>query len=517
MMGRTGTQFDNLAMLDAVEDFGLELSLGEGMHAPGAGSNSTSSRLDQHLPYYLSNGNGLLYDGSDRLPEAEGEIERAITASFDSLRSFPQSLLGLAGLNASMDGGGMRTSWIGLDGQGEELDGAEEDRIYEIPFSLTEGISTALSNSRAPIVELSEEEEDQEEEEEEESIMTDPRLIESTNEFVPAVPLAAHVASSHQPASAYIPSLSRPRASHMTKSYVDENEIDDMFESDTFGRSRKLHRKRSEVEETEWEEPVEEWATDQRKSEMTNKYSLAARSAAQDLAAQQLASEAYNAHHQNQAYDDQSEYPSPRQFSVPEYANEEGIVSSYNPNSFPMSDYSMTHAASILHPPHNHNHDHDHDFSDDDDDYEPDYDPPSTSNHKKSDATARLRASTAMENRRRSEIPAVEHDHTITPYGCNYPDCLASALRVAGLDSPPRPRNRGKARAAAVVNVNKRPRQHFGEEPVTSFRTIKELREHCAAHRKANDWIGNQHPFRCSLDPCGKTFKVRFSLPCAST
>ncbi|KAL8277293.1 hypothetical protein RQP46_010362 [Phenoliferia psychrophenolica] len=64
---------------------------------------------------------------------------------------------------------------------------------------------------------------------------------------------------------------------------------------------------------------------------------------------------------------------------------------------------------------------------------------------------------------RKTEQPAVPEDPSIKPYGCCYPS------------------------------------------------TIKELKVHCARHKKAGEWTG-ETPFRCALDPCGKTFKSAAGL-----
>lgn len=81
---------------------------------------------------------------------------------------------------------------------------------------------------------------------------------------------------------------------------------------------------------------------------------------------------------------------------------------------------------------------------------------------------------------KRTEIPAVEGDPSIKPYGCCYPHCLAETAKAE---------QAGKA------------------GPENTFRTVKELRDHCTRHKKAK-YNEPDTPFRCSLDPCGKTFKV---------
>ncbi|GAA5862176.1 hypothetical protein JCM1840_001669 [Sporobolomyces johnsonii] len=101
--------------------------------------------------------------------------------------------------------------------------------------------------------------------------------------------------------------------------------------------------------------------------------------------------------------------------------------------------------------------------------------------------------------RRQTEIPAVEDDPSIRPYGCNY--CALD--RAAGLGMPDEDDDGG------------------GES--VSWRTIKELREHSArAHKDRDKDEGSamEMPFRCALDPCGKTFKslagLRFHFQNAS-
>lgn len=91
--------------------------------------------------------------------------------------------------------------------------------------------------------------------------------------------------------------------------------------------------------------------------------------------------------------------------------------------------------------------------------------------------------------RKRTEIPAVEDDPSIRPYGCNFPACPARLRRPA-----PRMEN------GRVV-------EQVAPQDQTSWRTVRELREHCAEHKRVG-MDGGQLPFRCALDPCGKTFKV---------
>ena len=86
--------------------------------------------------------------------------------------------------------------------------------------------------------------------------------------------------------------------------------------------------------------------------------------------------------------------------------------------------------------------------------------------------------------RKRTEIPAVEDDPSIKPYGCCYPPCFDD--RTGMVES-------GVPRKVTPWETN--------------FRTIKELREHVAAKHKSGKPVV-ETPFRCALDPCGKTFKV---------
>ncbi|GAA6036758.1 hypothetical protein JCM8097_003463 [Rhodosporidiobolus ruineniae] len=99
--------------------------------------------------------------------------------------------------------------------------------------------------------------------------------------------------------------------------------------------------------------------------------------------------------------------------------------------------------------------------------------------------------------RRQTEIPAVEDDPSVRPYGCNY-------CALDGVGGP-------------------------GTGIDRSWRTIKELREHHTALHKerqrqleeaGDDAVLMEMPFRCALDPCGKTFKslagLRFHFQNAS-
>ncbi|BGP41195.1 hypothetical protein JCM10450v2_005234 [Rhodotorula kratochvilovae] len=117
--------------------------------------------------------------------------------------------------------------------------------------------------------------------------------------------------------------------------------------------------------------------------------------------------------------------------------------------------------------------------------------------------------------RRQTEIPAVEDDPSIRPYGCNW--CRLDGAAAAGGTSA-----KGKARAHHAE-------EDEGDEGETSWRTIKELREHAqrshkerAARAKQDDdeAVMMEMPFCCALDPCGKTFKslagLRFHFQNAS-
>ncbi|GAA5989532.1 hypothetical protein JCM11641_005565 [Rhodosporidiobolus odoratus] len=126
--------------------------------------------------------------------------------------------------------------------------------------------------------------------------------------------------------------------------------------------------------------------------------------------------------------------------------------------------------------------------------------------------------------RRQTEIPAVEDDPSIRPYGCNY--CSLDLAAMAQGITPPAPVPAGPY----------------------AWRTIKELREHWGGcHKERGKEEGSEEPvvegvegsttagggggggqreglgempFRCALDPCGKTFKslagLRFHFQNAS-
>lgn len=95
--------------------------------------------------------------------------------------------------------------------------------------------------------------------------------------------------------------------------------------------------------------------------------------------------------------------------------------------------------------------------------------------------------------RKRTEIPAVEDDPSVKPYGCAFPSCLA---RLESGRDPYGP---------VVIGAGRNSMTFVGE---SWFRTVKELREHCWIHKKAGE-VPGETPFRCALDPCGKSFKVR--------
>lgn len=100
--------------------------------------------------------------------------------------------------------------------------------------------------------------------------------------------------------------------------------------------------------------------------------------------------------------------------------------------------------------------------------------------------------------RKRTEIPAVEDDPSVKPYGCFYPSCMAALAGESGEGGGAAFKGKKGKKAVLAQLV----------EGESSFRTIKELREHCAIHKRAGE-VPSETPFRCALDPCGKTFKVR--------
>lgn len=149
------------------------------------------------------------------------------------------------------------------------------------------------------------------------------------------------------------------------------------------------------------------------------------------------------------------------------------------------------------------------------------------------------------DSRKRTEIPAIEDDESIKPYGCNYPFCLnLNSLRAgmgeldeenvgSGSASGSGSSRKGKGKAKGQVNEHAQEHENgdidiYGRaakkarkasyssngvdhQAPTAFRTIKELRDHCTVHRKAKDPTP-ELMFRCALDPCGKSFKVRFGI-----
>ncbi|GAA5846469.1 hypothetical protein JCM3766R1_001901 [Sporobolomyces carnicolor] len=120
--------------------------------------------------------------------------------------------------------------------------------------------------------------------------------------------------------------------------------------------------------------------------------------------------------------------------------------------------------------------------------------------------------------RRQTEVPAVEDDPSVRPYGCNY--CY--------LDRTVDP--------AIRAYWEQQESLHDGYK--VSWRTVKELREHNQReHRERTEKLkeheqlvkdeggvqngkGPDLPFRCALEPCGKTFKslagLRFHFQNAS-
>uniref|UniRef100_A0A0K3CJQ4 BY PROTMAP: gi/342319422/gb/EGU11371.1/ Proteophosphoglycan ppg4 [Rhodotorula glutinis ATCC 204091] n=1 Tax=Rhodotorula toruloides TaxID=5286 RepID=A0A0K3CJQ4_RHOTO len=136
--------------------------------------------------------------------------------------------------------------------------------------------------------------------------------------------------------------------------------------------------------------------------------------------------------------------------------------------------------------------------------------------------------------RRQTEIPAVEDDPSVKPYGCNW--CVidrAERRRVErevladlGGDS------KGKGRAeddGSDVDAEGEDDDDAPPRIELSWRTIKELREHNARYHKDRaeelktgdeESLLMEMPFRCALDPCDKTFKslagLRFHFQNAS-
>ncbi|GAA5879652.1 hypothetical protein JCM16303_004119 [Sporobolomyces ruberrimus] len=119
--------------------------------------------------------------------------------------------------------------------------------------------------------------------------------------------------------------------------------------------------------------------------------------------------------------------------------------------------------------------------------------------------------------RRQTEVPAVEDDPSVRPYGCNY--CY--------LDRTVDPAIRSYWEQQEAL--------HDGYK--VSWRTVKELREHNQREHKerteklkeheqmmkdegATNGKGPDLPYRCALEPCGKTFKslagLRFHFQNAS-
>ncbi|GAA6022089.1 hypothetical protein JCM11491_004748 [Sporobolomyces phaffii] len=119
--------------------------------------------------------------------------------------------------------------------------------------------------------------------------------------------------------------------------------------------------------------------------------------------------------------------------------------------------------------------------------------------------------------RRQTEVPAVEDDPSVRPYGCNY--CFLDRTVDASIKA----------------YWEQQERLHDGYK--VSWRTVKELREHTQRDHKERLEMLKEHeqmvkdeghsngkgpdlPYRCALEPCGKTFKslagLRFHFQNAS-
>ncbi|SCV70517.1 BQ2448_1911 [Microbotryum intermedium] len=134
------------------------------------------------------------------------------------------------------------------------------------------------------------------------------------------------------------------------------------------------------------------------------------------------------------------------------------------------------------------------------------------SRKKKSSSSSNTASSEASSRKRGgSEVPAVEDDPTIRPYACNWPQC---PVRLRSLDQRS-PSRSGSSSAAGPGDDD------FSTPPSDEirFRTIRELREHCAEHTR-DGLEGGETPFRCALYPCDETFKslagLRFHFQNAS-
>jgi len=122
----------------------------------------------------------------------------------------------------------------------------------------------------------------------------------------------------------------------------------------------------------------------------------------------------------------------------------------------------------------------------------------------------------------KNEIPATD-DPNIKPYGCAFPQCVALAEARAREKAAAKPAaTKGKATSKAAKAEAAR-QEALDEANETSFRTIKELREHWQSHKKVGEpaaSLPDETPFRCALDPCGKTFRslagLRFHFQNAS-
>lgn len=156
--------------------------------------------------------------------------------------------------------------------------------------------------------------------------------------------------------------------------------------------------------------------------------------------------------------------------------------------------------------------------------------------------------------RRTTEIPAVEDDPTIRPYGCNW--CFSQRKeagraarrqrRAAESDAKGKGRavEGGAAEGGGDVDADGETDHEEGTDeedalavaandpqlPVIQWRTVKELREHFTKEHKDRPLKGKKEekeegqestspgdmPFRCSLIPCDKIFSAFSSRPCRS-
>ncbi|BGP25619.1 hypothetical protein JCM10295v2_004550 [Rhodotorula toruloides] len=122
--------------------------------------------------------------------------------------------------------------------------------------------------------------------------------------------------------------------------------------------------------------------------------------------------------------------------------------------------------------------------------------------------------------RRQTEIPAVEDDPSVRPYGCNW--CVIDKAERRRVEREVLADAKGKGRAedgdGAGSDVDAEGEEDDDAPPriELSWRTVKELREHHARYHKdrahelkngAEESLLMEMPFRCALDPCDKTFK----------